>query len=62
VDQSLTQIKIEAAIGAGLVITPVWVYLLQATALIASTIGAVCGAIIGINAVWRLMRRRRGAP
>jgi len=59
VDQTLAQIKTQAAVGAGLVTTPLWVYLLQSAALIASTIAAVCGAILGLHAVWRLWRRRR---
>jgi hypothetical protein len=62
VDQSVAQVKAEALIGAGLVTTPVWAIFLQDVSLIASTIAAVTGAIIGLHAVWRLVQRRRAAP
>ncbi len=61
-DQTVAQMKAEAMLGAGLVTTPFWVWLLQATSLVASTIVAVCGAIIAINAVWRMYKRRRARP
>lgn len=58
-DTTAAQAKMEAGIGAALITTPFWVWLLQTTGLIASTIAAVCGAIVGIHAVWRLWKRSR---
>jgi len=61
-DQTVAQMKAEAMLGAGLTTTPLWVWLLQSTSLVASTIVAVCGAIIAVNAVWRLWKRSRRVP
>ena len=60
-DQTAAQMKAEAMIGAGLTTTPFWVWLLQSSSLVASTIAAVCGAIIAINAVWRMWKRGQRA-
>lgn len=51
------QAKLEAAGGAALMTTPIWAMIMQDINLLASTIAAVCGAIIGIHAVWRLWCR-----
>lgn len=48
---------VEAGIGAGLLTTPLWALILHDISLIASTVAAVCGAIIGIHAVWRMRKR-----
>lgn len=60
-EQTIGQVKLEAVVGAGLVTTPVWASFLQNVSLIASTIAAITGAIIGLHAVWRLWKRRRVA-
>ena len=60
-DTSVSQAKVEAAVGGILVATPLWATLIQDISMIASAIAAVCGAIIGIHAVWRLVRRSRKA-
>lgn len=57
-DQTIGQVKAEAVFGAGLVTTPFWALVFQDISLIASAIAAVCGAIIGLHAVWRLWKRR----
>lgn len=49
----------EATVGGALFTTPAWVIFLNETSLIASTIAAICGAIVGIHAVYRLIKRRR---
>ena len=58
-DTSVSQAKVEAAVGGILMATPLWAVLIQDISMIASAIAAVCGAIIGIHAVWRLVRRSR---
>ena len=58
-DTSVAQAKAEAAVGGVLITTPLWATLIQDISMIASAIAAVCGAIIGIHAVWRLVRRHR---
>lgn len=49
--------KLEAAMGAALVPTPLWVILVQDVSMIAGMVAAVCGAIIGVHGVWRLWCR-----
>lgn len=61
-DPSIAQTKIEASVGAALITTPLWALILQDISFIASTIAAVCGAIIGLHAVWRLLRRTVATP
>jgi hypothetical protein len=53
------QAKLEAIGGGALMTTPVWAMLLHDISLWASTIAAVCGAILGIHAVYRLWRREK---
>ena len=59
IDSSVTQAKVEATVGGILVTTPLWATLIQDVSMVASMIAAVCGAIIGIHAVCRLIRRHR---
>jgi hypothetical protein len=61
-DTSIAQAKVEATVGGILVATPLWAMLIQDISMIASAIAAVCGAIIGVHAVWRLVRRNRRSP
>lgn len=50
--------KAEALLGAGLMATPVWaIVVLQYVSLLASVVASVCGAILGVHAVWRLWKR-----
>jgi hypothetical protein len=58
-DTSIAQAKAEATVGGILVATPLWAMLIQDISMIASAIAAVCGAIIGVHALWRLVRRSR---
>ena len=58
-ETTVTQAKIEAAVGGVLIATPLWARLIQDISMIASMVAAVCGAIIGVHAVWRLIRRHR---
>jgi len=50
----------QAMLGATLVTTPGWAMALQNISLIASTIAAICGAVVGLHAVWRICRKKRG--
>lgn len=50
-------IKVDAAIGTALVTTPVWNYYLQYVNEFASMIAAVCGAIVGLHAVYRIIKK-----
>jgi hypothetical protein len=50
------QTKIEAMTGGMLLTTPLWTVVLDIN-LAASTIAAVCGAIIGVRAVWKMVTR-----
>lgn len=50
--------KVQIAVGGGLMTTPGWVMLFQNISIVASTIAAVCGAILGIAGVYRMWRRR----
>jgi uncharacterized membrane protein YqjE len=50
--------KLQAVAGLSLMTTPVWVIWLQYIDFAFSAVAAICGAIIGIHAVWRLYRRR----
>jgi hypothetical protein len=53
------QAKVEAGIGAVLMATPWWVgFLHDVVSPVASSVAAICGAIVGIHAVWRLIKRR----
>jgi hypothetical protein len=54
----IAQAKVEAIAGLSLMTTPLWVIWLQDASLIASAVASICGAIIGIHAVWRLWKRR----
>lgn len=52
--------KVQAVVGGALVTTPVWAYLAalaQGITMLASTIAAVCGAIIGVRGVCKIFRR-----
>jgi hypothetical protein len=58
-DTTVAEAKLEATVGGILMATPLWATLIQDISMIASMIAAVCGAIIGVHAVWRLVRRHR---
>jgi len=48
--------KVQVAVGGGLMTTPGWMMLFQGISIVASTIAAICGAIIGVYGVYRLLR------
>lgn len=54
-----TQAKLEALGGGALMTTPLWAIVIQDVSLIGSAIASVCGAIIGVHAVWRLYLRAK---
>jgi hypothetical protein len=56
-----THAKAEAMIGGALMTTPAWAVILNDVNIVASAVAAICGAVIGIHAVWRLWKRHRAA-
>lgn len=56
---SVIPIKVDAVIGTTLVTMPVWNYYLQFVNEIASMVAALCGAIVGLHAVYRLYEKWR---
>lgn len=52
-------VRTEATLSAGLLSTPFWVSLLNNIGWLASIIAAVCGAIVGVHAVWRIWKNRQ---
>lgn len=43
--------------GLLLAALPLWVRLLEQIHLLAATVASVCGAIIAVNGVWRILKR-----
>lgn len=56
-DSTATTAKLEAGIGAGLMTTPLWINWLQEVSVVAAAVTSICGAILGVHAVWRLHKR-----
>lgn len=54
-----TQAKFEVVLGGGLVGTPWWATWMESISFGASMVAAVCGAIVGLHAVYRLIKRRQ---
>jgi hypothetical protein len=48
---------VQTITGVVLVTTPFWADFLTTVNIVAGAIAAVCGAILGVTGVWRLMRR-----
>ncbi len=55
----LVQAKLQIGLGGALVATPWWTELFTNIHLIFGAVAAVCGAIVGVHAVWRVLRRAR---
>ena len=53
---------VQTATGVVLLTTPFWAQFLYTVNIIAATIASICGAIVGLAGVWRIMRGRRGQP
>jgi hypothetical protein len=49
----------EGAISVALMTAPAWVRLLIEVNLVASTVAAVCGALIGLHTIWKIWKRHR---
>ncbi len=47
--------------GVVLVTTPFWADFLTTVNIVAGAIAAICGAILGVTGVWRLLRRSNRA-
>lgn len=56
---SLAAAYIQTAAGAVLLAAPFWAQLLYAVNMVAATIASVCGAIVGVAGVLRLVRSGR---
>jgi len=50
---------IQTATGFALAASPFWVNFLYTVNIVAATIAAICGAIVGLAGVWRITRRPR---
>lgn len=55
-----TLAKLQAGLGAGLFATPWWAAMIHDISALAGMIAAICGAIIGVHAVYRIYRGRNG--
>lgn len=53
---------VQTAAGAVLLTTPFWAQLLYTVNIIAATIASICGAIVGLTGVWRIIRGHKGQP
>lgn len=51
--------KAEAAVSAVLMATPWWVSIIAEVNTIASAVAAICGAVVGIHAVYRIWKHNR---
>jgi hypothetical protein len=67
-DPSLTDAAAPAAdyasatTGIVLMTTPLWMHLLATINIVAAAIASVCGAIMGLIGVWRIIRRPKAKP
>lgn len=50
---------LEAFTGAVLATTPIWTTALHEFSVGCATLASVCGAIVGVHGVWRIIRRTR---
>ena len=48
----------QTATGIVLLTTPFWAEVLYDIDIVAATIASVCGAIVGLVGVWRIVRRK----
>lgn len=54
-----TQAKFEVVLGSGLIATPWWATWVESVSVGASMVAAICGAIVGLHAVYRIVKRHR---
>lgn len=63
-DSEAAQAKAQVVLGSALAATPWWASAVETVNYTASTIAVVCGALIGVHGVMRIVRsyvkRRRG--
>jgi predicted phage tail protein len=50
----------QTATGVVLLTTPFWANVLYTVNIIAATVASLCGAVVGLVGVWRIVRRQRG--
>lgn len=54
---TIVQLKAEGGMAAGLLSVPLWASLVSDVSMLASCVAAICGAIVGVHAVYRIYRR-----
>jgi hypothetical protein len=52
----------QTATGVVLLTTPFWSEFLYTVNIVAATVASLCGAIVGLLGVWRIVRRTRSRP
>lgn len=50
------QAKLQVVVGSVLTATPWWASAIETTSLIAGMIAAVCGAIVGLHGVYKIVK------
>jgi len=50
----------QTATGVVLLTTPFWANVLYTVNIVAATVASLCGAVVGLVGVWRILRRKRG--
>ena len=50
--------KVEAVTGVALAIAPLWVTYLNDVSVVLGFVASLCGAVIGMHGVYRLVRRK----
>ena len=53
---------VQTATGIVLLAMPFWADVLHTVNTVAATVASVCGAIVGLVGVWRIIRLMRGQP
>jgi hypothetical protein len=52
----------QTAAGVVLLTTPFWAQVLYTVNIVAATVASLCGAVVGLIGVWRIVRQKRGQP
>jgi predicted phage tail protein len=52
----------QTATGVVLLTTPFWAEALYTVNIVAATVASLCGAVVGLIGVWRILRQKRGRP
>lgn len=52
----------KTATGVVLLTTPFWAEVLYNVNIVAATVASLCGAVVGLIGVWRIIRQKRAQP